>query len=102
MSSTLEDLIRNDPEWRRRYEVISKVGEESERGVTVLVGAELDRGLELLLKSYLAPGKSRTDLFEGGTPPLGSFSAKINLARALHLIAEDEFELLHFIRRIRN
>jgi DNA-binding MltR family transcriptional regulator len=58
--------------------------------------------IEVVLKSYLAPGKARDDLFSGGTPPLGTFSARINVARALHLIREDEYELLHLIRRIRN
>ena len=65
--------------------------------MTVLVAAELDRALEVLLKSYLAPGKARDDLFTGGTPPLGSLSARINVARALYLIRDDEYELLHLI-----
>jgi hypothetical protein len=102
MSSTFDDLLEKDPDLRRRFELISKVGAESERGMTVLVAAELDRALEVVLKSYLAPGKARDDLFSGGTPPLGTFSARINVARALHLIREDEYELLHLIRRIRN
>jgi hypothetical protein len=46
MSNTLEDLINSDPEWKRRYELIRKLGAESERGMAVLVGAELDRALE--------------------------------------------------------
>jgi DNA-binding MltR family transcriptional regulator len=102
MSRTFEDLLQSDPELRRRYELISKVGGESERGMTVLVAAELDRVLEVVVKSYLVPGKARDDLFSGGSPPLGTFSARINIARALYLIREDEYELLHLIRRIRN
>jgi mannitol operon repressor len=102
MSNTFDELLRNDPDLKRRYELISKVGAESERGMTVLVAAELDRALDVLLKSYLAPGKARDDLFSGSAPPLGSFSAKINVARTLHLIREQEYELLHVIRRIRN
>lgn len=102
MSGTFDELLQNDPYFRRRYELIAKVGAESERGMTVLVAAELDRVLEAVLKSYLAPDRARDDLFEGGSPPLGIFSAKINLARALHLIRDDEYELLHLIRRIRN
>jgi hypothetical protein len=102
MSKTLEDLINDDPEWRRQYELIRKLGAESERGMTVLVGAELDRALGLLLHAYLPPGKARTELFSGSAPPLGTFSAKINLCRALHLITDDEFASLHTIRKIRN
>jgi hypothetical protein len=102
MSEKFNELLANDPDLKRRYDLISKVGAESERGMTVLVAAELDRALEFLLKSYLAPGKSRDELFSGGSPPLGSFSARINIARSLHLIRQDEYELLHLIRHIRN
>jgi hypothetical protein len=102
MSSAFNELLKNDPDLKRRHDLISKVGAESERGMTILAAAELDGTLEVLLKSYLVPGKARNDLFSGGTPPLGSLSAKINLARTLHLIREDEYEFLHLIRRIRN
>lgn len=70
--------------------------------MAVLVGAELDRALELVLRAYLPPGKARKELFSGGTPPLGTFSSKISLCRALHLISEEEYALLHVIRKIRN
>src|ERR1700691_3067954 len=104
MSDSFEDWLDRYPDLnlRRRYDLFSKVGSESERGMTVLVAAELDRILEVVLKSYLAPGKARDALFSGGAPPLGTFSAKINAARALHLIHAAEYETLHLIRRIRN
>lgn len=102
MTSKIEELISSDPSLRRTYELISKVGAESERGMTVLVAAELDRALELLLKAYMAPGSARDALFSGGSAPLGTFSAKINIARTLHLIREEEYVLLQLIRRIRN
>ena len=102
MSDSFEDWLNRHPDLRRRYDLFSRVGSESERGMAVLVAAELDRILEVVLKSYLAPGKARDALFSGGTPPLGAFSAKINAARALHLIREVEYELLHLIRKIRN
>jgi hypothetical protein len=61
MSRTFDELLQSDPSLRRHYELISKVGAESERGMTVLVAAELDRVLKVVLKSYLAPGKARED-----------------------------------------
>src|ERR1700753_2229526 len=100
--SVLQDLIDSDPEWKRRYELIRTLGEESERGMAVLVGAELDRALGLVLHAYLAPGRARTDLFSAAPPPLGSFSSKIDLCRALHLISDHEHSTLHVIRKIRN
>jgi hypothetical protein len=102
MVDPFDDLIESDPEWKRRYELIRKVGAESERGMTILVGAELDRALGLVLHAYLAPGNARAELFSGSAPPLGSFSAKINLCRALHLITDEEHATLHTIRKIRN
>lgn len=102
MSNAYQELINSDPEWKRNYELIRTLGVESERGMAVLVGAELDRALELVLCAYLAPGKARTELFAGSSPPLGTFSGKINLCRALHLINEDECTALHTIRKIRN
>jgi hypothetical protein len=101
-SDAFQALIDSDPEWKRRYELIRTLGDESERGMAVLVGAELDRALELVLCAYLPPGKARKELFSGGAPPLGTFSSKINLCRALHLISEEEYALLHVIRKIRN
>jgi len=102
MPNDLEDFLAKHPEWRRLSDLIGSVGAESERGMAVLVAAELDRVLELLLKAYFEPGKHCKNLFEGGTPPLGSFSAKIDLARALCLITEEEWADLQVIRRIRN
>ncbi|MGO4735960.1 hypothetical protein AB4099_05415 [Bosea sp. 2KB_26] len=100
--STWEELIQNDPYLKRMVGIISKVGAESERGMTILVAAELDRALELVLKAYLVPGKARDELFLGVSPPLGTFSTKINVARALDLIGADNYEALHLIRKIRN
>ncbi|WP_027528711.1 hypothetical protein [Bradyrhizobium sp. Ec3.3] len=102
MSDAFEELINNNPEWKRHYELIRTLGGESERGMAVLVGAELDRALELVLHAYLAPGKARTELFSGSSPPLGTFSGKINLCRVLHLITDGECAALHTIRKIRN
>lgn len=102
MPTPFEEMLEGSPSLKRTYDLISKVGAESERGMTVLAAAELDRVLEGLLKAYLAPGNARDALFAGGSAPLGSFSAKINTARSLHLIREEEYALLQLIRRIRN
>ena len=101
-SDAFQELVDSDPEWKRRYELIRTLGDESERGMAVLVGAELDRALELVLCAYLPPGKARKELFSGGAPPLGTFSSKIYPCRALHLISDEEYALLHVIRKIRN
>ncbi|MCP1843675.1 hypothetical protein ACVIHI_003406 [Bradyrhizobium sp. USDA 4524] len=102
MSDAFQNLIDSDPEWRRRYELIRRLGDESERGMAVLVGAELDRALGLVLCAYLPPGRARKALFSGGAAPLGSFASKIDLCRVLHLISEGEYAALHVIRKIRN
>jgi hypothetical protein len=52
LQSDFEDWLNRHPDLRRRYDLFSKVGSESERGMAVLVAAELDRILEVVLKSY--------------------------------------------------
>jgi hypothetical protein len=98
----LDEFVDRHPDLRRTYELIKSVGAESPRGMTVLVAAELDLVLHRLLLAYLSPGKTTERLFEGGTPPLGSLSAKVNLTAALDLITETEASALHVIREIRN
>ena len=58
----------------------------AETGHAILTAARLDNLLQLLLLAHM-PRMSNTlanDLFNGG--PLGTFSAKIDLSRALDLI----------------
>lgn len=82
------------------FEVIEK---ESDRGAVLVVGAWLDELLGALLATKLVDhAATLKDLFGGPSAPLGSFSARINMAHGLGLIAEDEWNSLHKMRGVRN
>jgi hypothetical protein len=72
---------------------------ETDRACGVLGAALLDAKLEALLRHCLSAFQ---DELLGNAKPLGSFSARISIARALALISEDAAADFDTIRRIRN
>ena len=75
---------------------------ESERGCALLAGAYLDCELEKLLIAKLVSNHKVTADFFRPDGPLGSFSARIDLAYLLGLIGKAARNDLHMIRKIRN
>jgi hypothetical protein len=73
----------------------------SDRACVIVCAAALETRLEQLITSRLVEGAAKP-LFEGSTPPLSSFAAKIDMAHALGIIAEAETHDLHRIRKMRN
>jgi len=79
------------------------LAEESDRAAVLIAGALLENALTALLQSALVPNPSALDtLFDGAVAPLGSFSAKIDLAFRIGAISPQLSRDLHLIRRIRN
>ncbi|MCG8060787.1 MAG: MltR family transcriptional regulator [Candidatus Thiodiazotropha endolucinida] len=58
--------------------------------------------MERLLKSHLIECTQSKELLNGGNAPLGSFSARTNMAYCLGLITELEYKEIGYIRKIRN
>jgi hypothetical protein len=84
-------------------EALALIEKESDRGCILVVGAWLDELLAELIRTKLLDHKKTLDsLYDSPTAPLGTFSARINVAHALCLIAEDEWDTLHKIRGLRN
>jgi mannitol operon repressor len=75
---------------------------ETDRGAALVGAALIDQKLADTLRSFFAAGKTAGELLDGGTAPLGTFSARIKAAYALGLI--DDFELTEcdLIRKVRN
>jgi hypothetical protein len=75
---------------------------ETDRGAALVGAALIDQKLADTLRSFLVAGKTAAELLDGGTAPLGTFSARIKAAHALGLI--DGFELTEcdLIRKVRN
>lgn len=75
---------------------------ETDRGAALVGAALLDEQLLELLKSHLLKKKQSKELLEGGTAPLGTFSARIKASYCLGLITDLEHKQLQLIRKVRN
>lgn len=84
-------------------ELIKSISHESDRGCILVVAALIENVLKDYIKARLVFGQKKDDeLFDGGNAPLGSLSAKIDMAFRLGLIQADEKSQLHLMRKIRN
>lgn len=84
------------------FAVLDTFQDESDRGAVLVATSYLEDKIGEYLRASLTPGAGTNQLFDGGNPPLGTFSAKIAACHALGLINDDEFRRLNIIRRIRN
>ena len=84
-------------------EYMEQLGKESERGSVIVSAALMDEALEELIKSKMVPSPEKDDeLFVGAYAPLDSFSAKIDFAYRLGIIASSTRSSLHLLRKLRN
>ncbi len=81
---------------------LSEFQKETDRGAALVGAALIDSRIERLLVSHFVDKKVAKELLNGGSAPLGSFSAKIKLCYALGLITEIEYKECDTIRKIRN
>ncbi len=92
----------------RFHRIRMELDRESDRGVALLSAAYVDAFLEKAVKSRLCDmavpkGSTLFDrLFQSANPPLGSFSAKIDLAFAMKVIGPHTYHDLHIMRGVRN
>lgn len=75
---------------------------ESDRGCALMAAAFLDSQLEELLRLCLVPDKDVSEELLSASKPLGTFSARIDMAYALGKIGPKARRDLHLIRKIRN
>jgi DNA-binding MltR family transcriptional regulator len=88
-------------EWTLHFE--KSIRRESTRAKVVLSVCYLDELLHQLIRMVLAARTRKDDpLFDGTNAPLGTFSAKIELAYRLGLIGHEVEQSLQYIRKIRN
>lgn len=74
---------------------------ESDRGVILIIGAMLDELLAELLQNVLDPSVA-DKLLKGSTAPLGSFSARVKISKAIGIIDDQDYKDIETIRRVRN
>ena len=76
--------------------------DETDRGAALVGAALLDKQLLDLLRSHVLDKKESAELLEGGSAPLGTFSARIKVSYCLGLITDVEHRELQLIRKVRN
>lgn len=76
---------------------------ETDRAAVIVAASMLDELLRSLLVAKLVPVSSSNDeLFDGANAPLGTFSARIEMAYRTGMISVKLARDLHLVRRIRN
>lgn len=92
---------------KEKYQYLAKLlgecGEQTDRALAVLLGAELDELLLRILQKYLLP-QSNKDIIDllSSQCPLGSFASRIEIVFRLGIINKIIIHDLHLIRDIRN
>ena len=90
------------PEIRELAKFSAEYNKESDRGAVLIAASRFDEVLKVLLFAFLRESNSSTQLLDGFSAPLGTFSARASACHALGLIEDYEFEEITLIRRIRN
>jgi DNA-binding MltR family transcriptional regulator len=78
------------------------LSEETDRGCALMAASYLEQELEQLLRARLVDDQKIVDELFRPDGPLGTFSARIDMAYVLGLIGSKAQRDLHLIRRIRN
>ncbi len=82
--------------------LFGSMANETDRGIVILLTAELDMLLGKILEKALLPKSGCTEDILGSGYSLGNFSARIELVYRLGFISEITAHDLHIIRKIRN
>ena len=75
---------------------------ETDRGAALVGAALIDQKLSDTLRAFIVKSKVAKELLDGGTAPLGTFSARIKAVFAMGLIDDHEFAECNLIRKVRN
>ncbi len=95
--------MNNNPNFSANWQKFAaEVRHTSDRTLTVLGATYLKDHLGRLLLCFMVPDEEVFPLLLGNDKPLGTFSARIQAARALGLIGPNEYYDLLLILKIRN
>ncbi|EJM44839.1 transcriptional regulator [Pseudomonas sp. GM33] len=76
--------------------------EQDDRGLVLSLAAFAEEALGKLLKAFLLPVATSSQLVGGFGAPLGNFSSRIKAAYSLGLVTKNQFDDLEQLRKIRN
>jgi len=91
-----------DNELRKAIAFRKSLTAESDRGCVLMAAAYIDVQLDILLRKIFVADENVAEALLGTSKPLGTFSARIDVAFLLALLSESERRDLHLIRKIRN
>ncbi|EPG6918551.1 TPA: hypothetical protein SMT72_002133 [Proteus mirabilis] len=94
--------MNKDPEINELSIFLNELHEESDRGIALLSASIIEDWLSTILKSFLIDNEASKKMLDGFNAPIGTFSAKINMAFSLGLIMKNEYKEIEIIRKIRN
>jgi len=95
-------LAETQPHLKEFADYLEISASESHRGAVLISTSFLEEQLRKILLAFFMADKASLKLFEGGSPPLGTFSARTIACYALGLIDQDEYHDLNQLRLIRN
>ena len=98
----MKPLHETHPHLKEFTVFLEKLKEESDRGMVLISTGYLEEQLKKILLVYFVDDPALVGLVDGGSAPLGAFSARIIACYALGLISKPEHDDLHILRRIRN
>ena len=84
--------------------LVRDLEKETDRGLAIIVGAYIEQLLQnAIIKRFgISSRKKQTELFEGPTSLLGTFSSKIIFAHVTGIIDDINKDDIHQIKQIRN
>jgi DNA-binding MltR family transcriptional regulator len=82
--------------------VIKEIREQSDRAAAILAVSFLEDRLAALLQAWLVDEPNVVSKMFGGSGPLATFSAKIDMGLLLGILEKSRHRELHLIRDIRN
>lgn len=106
MKKSGKDLLLSHPEIRDLFrELLMILPSESDRGAVLVGSAFIERHLRSFFDAIVPSAlgkKKRESLLDNTSGPLGTFSARVEVAYATRLISRALYDALHVFRRIRN
>jgi len=85
--------------------ILEELQSQSDRAAAIVGVALLDANLERAFRTVMLEALSQndlSDLFEGPTAPLGSYSGKVRVAHAFGMIGDKSFADLKILGQVRN
>ena len=86
----------------RTAKFVSEIENQTDRGAAIIATAWLEEQLSAVIKLQFKDDASAWKRLFGSSGPMGTLSAKIDIAKLLGVLSDDSYSDMHQIRKIRN